>query len=84
MVASPPVSDILKFAVSAGIGRMVQPILLPVIRIPTAPCSLAVMSVLLVVGVGRHLRPLPQPFPYVLAGPAAAVVLVLDAWIGER
>ena len=79
---APLVSHILKLAVPAGVFGMTQSVVLPVMRISTAPCLLAVPPVLFVVGVTGKFLPLPQPLSCALADLVAAVSLVLHAWIG--
>jgi len=78
------VPALLQESVALHIGRMIRPVLSPVIPVLLHPALLAFLLVLTVVRVGLHLLALPAPFPQPLTFLFAAIPLVLYAGIPPK
>jgi hypothetical protein len=74
----------LQESIAFYIGRMIRPVLSPVIPVLLHPALLAFLLVLAVVRVGLYLLVLPAPFPQAPALFLAAIPLVLYAGIGHK
>jgi len=78
------VPALLQESVALHIGRMIRPVLSPVIPVLLHPALLAFLLVLTVVRVGLHLLALPEPFPEPPALRPATISVVLYAGIGDK
>jgi hypothetical protein len=78
------VPALLQESIVLHIGRMLRPVVSPVIPVLLHPALLAFLLVLAVVWVGLHLLVLPAPFPQPLAFFLAAIPLVLYAGITNK
>jgi len=74
----------LKPAVALGVVGVASAVLPPVVRVLLLPVFLSGLLVLLVIGIGGHLVPLPEALSHPLALGSSAVALIFETRVENK